>query len=204
MCFAQKRQTEVLLVSVVSPIQGDYVIYTSCFLLRFASQMPKVSNCAFALFLSHPGVFTEYIDCPFALIEHRTYVHQKYIRLLVTDIYAKRKVRCQRPQRPPPPASAAPANFTQKGVHEASGLNGPLLFSSKMVGRRSGLGLRWPPFCVKFAGMAEAGGAWALRPAITVTNRLENCHINQCGLIDLVKSSTSLASTFRTVLGEGN
>lgn len=39
------------------------------------------------------GVFTENIDCPFAYIEHRTYVHQRYIRLLVTDIYAKRKVR---------------------------------------------------------------------------------------------------------------
>ena len=37
------------------------------------------------------GVFLEHIDCGFAHIYHRTYVHQKYVRLLVTDIYAHRK-----------------------------------------------------------------------------------------------------------------
>ena len=37
------------------------------------------------------AVFTEEIDCEFAYIWHHTYVHAKYIRLLVTDIYALRK-----------------------------------------------------------------------------------------------------------------
>jgi len=34
------------------------------------------------------GVFMETIDCDFAYIEHRMYMHQKYIRLFVSDIYA--------------------------------------------------------------------------------------------------------------------
>ena len=37
------------------------------------------------------AIFTEEIDCEFAYIWHNTYVHAKYIRLLVTDIYALRK-----------------------------------------------------------------------------------------------------------------
>ena len=35
----------------------------------------------------------ETIDCDFAYIEHKLYVHQKYVRLLVSDIYAMRKDR---------------------------------------------------------------------------------------------------------------
>lgn len=37
------------------------------------------------------GFFMETIDCEFAYIEHRMYTHQKYIRLFVSDIYARRK-----------------------------------------------------------------------------------------------------------------
>ena len=37
------------------------------------------------------GVFTETIDCEFAMIEHRMYVHQKYVHLLVSQVYAQRK-----------------------------------------------------------------------------------------------------------------
>ena len=33
----------------------------------------------------------ESINCDFAVIEHRTYVHQKYIRLFVTDIYVRQQ-----------------------------------------------------------------------------------------------------------------
>ncbi len=33
----------------------------------------------------------EYIDCDFAYVYHKIYVHQKYIRVLVSDIYWKRK-----------------------------------------------------------------------------------------------------------------
>lgn len=33
----------------------------------------------------------ETIDCEFAYIEHRMYTHQKYIRLFVSDVYARRK-----------------------------------------------------------------------------------------------------------------
>lgn len=32
------------------------------------------------------GVFTESIDCDFAFIEHKTYVHMKYVRLLVSTL----------------------------------------------------------------------------------------------------------------------
>ena len=37
------------------------------------------------------GVFTEIIDCDFALIKHRTYIHNRYIRLLVSEFSAVRK-----------------------------------------------------------------------------------------------------------------
>ena len=33
----------------------------------------------------------ESIDCQFAYIEHRIYVHQKFIRLFISDIFARRK-----------------------------------------------------------------------------------------------------------------
>ena len=39
-------------------------------------------------FIPAIGVFMETIDCDFAYIEHRMYIHQKYIRLFVSDIYA--------------------------------------------------------------------------------------------------------------------
>ena len=41
------------------------------------------------------GVFMEEIECEFAWIQHRIYAHQKYIRLLVNDIYAWRKENTQ-------------------------------------------------------------------------------------------------------------
>lgn len=40
---------------------------------------------------SRDGYFLETIDCEFAYIEHRIYTHQKYIRLFVSDFYARRK-----------------------------------------------------------------------------------------------------------------
>lgn len=43
------------------------------------------------IFNAEEGVFMETIDCDFAYIEHRMYMHQKYIRLFVSDIYAVKK-----------------------------------------------------------------------------------------------------------------
>ena len=47
-------------------------------------------------FIYVTGVFMETIDSDFAFIYHRMYMHQKYIRLFVSDIYAVKVGRLTR------------------------------------------------------------------------------------------------------------
>ena len=38
-----------------------------------------------------PGIYTELIDTSNAVITHRTYVHKKYIRIIVMDVHVRWK-----------------------------------------------------------------------------------------------------------------
>ena len=42
-------------------------------------------------FFDTPGTFTEQIETTFAYITHRIYVHQKYTRLLISDLFMQAK-----------------------------------------------------------------------------------------------------------------
>ena len=43
------------------------------------------------LLFGTPGTFTEQIETTFAYITHRIYVHQKYTRLLISDLFMQAK-----------------------------------------------------------------------------------------------------------------
>ena len=45
----------------------------------------------FHFLLTFPATFIEQVETPYAIVEIRTYIHQKYVRLLVVDIIARRK-----------------------------------------------------------------------------------------------------------------
>lgn len=53
--------------------------------------------CLISISLSLPplslviGYFMETIDCDFAYIEHKIYIHKWFIRVLVSDVYWRRK-----------------------------------------------------------------------------------------------------------------
>ena len=41
--------------------------------------------------MTFPGIFTETITTDFAEVQQRMYMHQKYIRVFVVDMYARKK-----------------------------------------------------------------------------------------------------------------
>ena len=73
-------------MSCIIPILTAFKNYT----FAVVTVLSLNNGCADAInyFIYITGVFMETIECEFAFIYHRMYMHQKYIRLFVSDIYA--------------------------------------------------------------------------------------------------------------------